>query len=130
MIFQLSIDECGIEDIPRPIHPTLEPLIVPKVNGQGALTWTCPVLWVKVGRKICCGVLDTELLPHSVLWSLVIESTCPSRVLIFVPVNWKTYCNGEKHRVEALTSTNLKLNHGTHVKKSSKQMRPHQLSTE
>ena len=39
MIFQLTIDQCGIGDIPRPIQPNLEPLIVPEGSGQGALTW-------------------------------------------------------------------------------------------
>ena len=39
IIFQVTIDKCGPEDVPRPIQPTLKPLIVPEVNGQGALTW-------------------------------------------------------------------------------------------
>ena len=39
MIFQLRIAKCGIKDVPRPIQPTPEPLIVPEVNGQGTLTW-------------------------------------------------------------------------------------------
>ena len=39
MFFHLTIDQCGIGDVPRPIQPTQKPLIVPEGNGQSALSW-------------------------------------------------------------------------------------------
>ena len=62
--FQLRIDLCGIKDVPRPIQPTLKPLIVPEGNGQSTLTWKYmfygdnqltdyAILVMKSGETVC-----------------------------------------------------------------------------
>ena len=55
---------------------------------------------------MCGGVYDTELLPHGVLWNLVIEFREPRVVLIFIPVNWKT-CRQKDTKVSNLICANM-----------------------